>query len=486
MTAPTPRAPAAGPATEPEQLDASTLADEVRAGNRSALELLEHHLDRIERIDPALGAFVYRDDHGARQVAAAVDEAVARGVDPGPLGGLPLGIKELEEVEGWPHSFACALFADRFARLTSTQIERARRAGAVPVGQTASPEFGAASFTASTLHGVTRNPWNTSLTPGGSSGGSAAAVAAGLVPLATGSDTAGSLRIPAAFSGVVGFKGTYGRIPRGPGYVGSPNFRSYGALTRSVRDAARFVDCVAGHDERDPLSLPRPSPAYELALDGVELKEKKVAWTADLGFGVCDPDVAEAVREAASALTGAAQLEEVAVDVQLPDPAAAWNVLGLPDLHLALHPFFPERAAELSDTLRVSFEAAAAITVEDLSRANMARLELIQALASVFDRVDLILLPTTATPAFAAEGPMPSEIAGRMVDPLRTVALTYPFNLSGHPAISVPAGRVAGAPVGLQIVGRRHEDLLVLAAAAALERVLPWQLVAPYPANEPS
>lgn len=482
MTAPpASRAPAAAAAREsaPEHLEARRLADEVRAGLRSASALLEHHLERIERIDPELGAFVFLDRDGARATAEAVDDAVARGLDPGPLAGLPIGVKELEEVEGWPHSFACALFADRVAGFTSTQVARARAAGAVPVGSTASPEFGATSFTASVLHGVTRNPWDRARTPGGSSGGSAAAVAAGLVPLATGSDSAGSLRIPASFCGVVGFKGTYGRIPRGPGYVGSPNVRSYGALTRSVRDAARFVDCVAGHDERDPLSLPRPAVPYELAIDDVELAGKRVAWSADLGFGVCDATVAATARAAASVLVREAELDEHDVDVTLADPAAVWEILGLPDLYLALRGFFPERADEVPAGLRESFEAAAAISVDDLCRAHMARLQLVQSLADVFDRVDLLLLPTTATPAFAAEGPMPQEIAGRSVDPLLTVAPTYPFSLSGHPALSVPAGWVDGVPTGLQIVGRRHDDLAVLAAGAALERALPWPLVAP-------
>lgn len=488
MSAPqaSPHATARARAGKPhvEELDARAIADDVRAGRRSAADVLEHQLERIALLDPGLGAFVFLDVDGAREAAAKVDETVALGVDPGPLAGLPVGVKELEEVAGWPHTFACTLFADRVAGFTSTQVSRARAAGAVPLGLTASPEFGATSFTASTLHGVTRNPWNLDRTPGGSSGGSAAAVAAGLVPLATGSDSAGSLRIPASFSGVVGFKGTYGRVPRGPGYVGSPNFRNYGALTRSVRDAARFLDCVVGPDERDPLSLPHPGLSYELAIDGVELAGTRVAWTVDLGFGVCDADVTATTRTAAATLIREAAFDELDLEVALPDPAAAWEVLGLPDLYAGLRSFFPERAEEVPPGLRRGFESATEISVEDLCRGHAARQALVQALADLFDRVDLLLLPTTPTAAFAAEGPMPAEIAGRPVDPLLTVALTYPFSLSGHPAVSVPAGWVDSAPIGLQIVGRRHEDLLVLAAAAALERVLPWPLVAPMPPSD--
>lgn len=478
-------AAALGTGTPPlKALEASTIADDVRAGRRLASDVLEHHLERIERIDGKLGAFVFLAAEEARAAAEEIDRKVSLGLDPGALAGVPVGVKELEEVAGWPHTLACTLFAGRTATRTSTQMSRTRAAGGVPLGSTASPELGGASFTASRLHGVTRNPWSLDRTPGGSSGGSAAAVAAGLVPLATGSDSAGSLRIPASFSGVVGFKGTYGRIPRGPGYVGSPNFRNYGALTRSVRDTARFLDCVVGPDGRDPLSLPHPGCSYELALNDVDLTGTRVAWTADLGFGVCDPAVADTVRRAASELARSAALREVDLEVDLPDPTVAWQVLGLPDLYAALRPFVPEQAEEMSPELQASFATAAALSTEDLCEAHAARESLIQALADLFERVDLLLLPTTATAAFAATGPMPAEIGGRPVDPLLAVALTYPFNLSGHPAISVPAGSVDSAPVGLQIVGRRHEDLLVLAAAAAFERVRPWPLVAPIPLLE--
>lgn len=461
--------------------EARSIAEDVRAGRRAAVEVLEEHLERIARLDPMLGAFVHLDTGGARRIALAIDREVARGGDPGPLAGLPLGVKELEAVEGWPLTFASTLFAGNVARFTSTQVARARAAGAVPVGLTASPELGAASFTASRLHGVTRSPWDTRRTPGGSSGGSAAAVAAGLVPLATGSDSAGSLRIPASFCGLVGFKGTYGRVPRGPGFVGSPNLRNYGALTRTVRDTARFLDCVVGPDEHDPLSLPHPGIRYERAIDDVELAGCRVAWTQDLGFGVCDPDVARCVREAATALVREAELDEREVEVALPDPGEAFAVLMLPDLYTALACFFPDGDGIVPDDLRSSFEAAGRLGVADLARAHAARHALVEALATLFASVDLLLLPTTATPPFAAEGPMPSVIAGQPVDGLRSVGLTYPFNLSGHPALSVPAGLVDGLPIGLQIVGRRHEDLLVLAAGAALERVRPWQGGVPSP-----
>jgi aspartyl-tRNA(Asn)/glutamyl-tRNA(Gln) amidotransferase subunit A len=455
------------------------IADDVRRRRVRAADVVAHHLERIRRLDGPIGAFVHVDAEGAAAAAAEVDARVQRGEDPGPLAGVPIGVKELEDVAGWPHPRGSRVLADQIAATTSTQVTRLRRAGAIPVGLTASPEMGAASYTASLLHGVCRNPWNPALTPGGSSGGSAAAVALGLVPLATGSDSGGSLRIPAAYCGLVGFKGTYGRIPRGPLYVGLPNVRNYGALARTVADAARFLDCVVGADERDPLSLPHPGFSFEERVGEEPLRGLRAAWTEDLGFGACAPEMVRLVREAASALVRAAGLREVACEVRLPDPGDAWPTFLAPDLHALYAPFLPDRAGDVHPILSFMLGMTERLGTMDFARAGHARDGVVQRLADVFEQVDLLLLPTTSVPAFAAEGPMPTEIDGRSLPPIATVAQTYVFNLSGHPAVSVPAGMLGGAPVGLQIVGRRHDDVRVLAAAAAFERLRPWPALAP-------
>jgi aspartyl-tRNA(Asn)/glutamyl-tRNA(Gln) amidotransferase subunit A len=456
----------------------TVLADAIRRGELPARAVLEHHLARIARLDGPIGAFVFRDVEGARAAADAIDARVARGDDPGPLAGVPFAVKELEDVAGWPHPRGARVFADRIAATTSTHVSRLRSAGAVTVGLTASPEMGAASFTSSLLHGVCRNPWDPALTPGGSSGGSAAAVALGLVPFATGSDSGGSLRIPAAFTGLVGFKGTYGRVPRGPGYVGFPNVRNYGVLTRTVGDTARILDCVVGADERDPLSLPHPGFAFAEQLASFDLRGTRTAWTADLGFGVCDAQVAGVVRGAADRLVAGAGLAATDVTVALADPEEAWRILMAPDLLELYAPFIPAREDEVNPMLRFLFATAAGIGARDVGRAGLVRDAVVQGLAAVFEQVDLLLLPTTPIPAFAAEGPPPSTVAGRAVGPLTTVAQTYVFNLSGHPAVSVPAGMVGSTPIGLQIVGRRHDDLRVLAAAARFEELCPWAVLA--------
>jgi aspartyl-tRNA(Asn)/glutamyl-tRNA(Gln) amidotransferase subunit A len=461
-------------AAPPHVRSVTELAAAIRSGALRARVVLDHHLERIAELNPALGAFVFEDAAGARAAADAIDARIARGEDPGPLAGVPFGVKELEDVAGWPHPRGARVFADVIAATTSTHVARLRKAGAVPVGLTASPEMGAASFTASLLHGVCRNPWNLARTPGGSSGGSAAAVARGLVPFATGSDSGGSLRIPAAFTGLVGFKGTYGRVPRGPSYVGFPNVRNYGVLTRTVADTARILDCVVGADEHDPLSLPHPGFSFEESLARFDLRGTRTAWSTDLGFGACDTEVARVARAAADALVAGAGLTATDVRVALGDPEEAWRVLMAPDLLELYAPFLPARAAEVNPMLQMLFALADGLGMRDLARAVRVRDEVVQTLAHVFDEVDLLLLPTTPIPAFAAEGPPPQTIGDRTVGPITTVAQTYVFNLSGHPAISIPAGMVDGTPIGLQIVGRRHDDLRVLAAAARYEQVRPF------------
>ncbi|MFI0353599.1 amidase [Actinomadura sp. 9N407] len=450
-------------------------AELVRSGRVAAREVIGEALARIERLDGGLGAFVHVDAEGALERAREIDERVARGDDPGPLAGVPVGVKELHAVAGWPFAMGSALHAERIAAHTSTLVARAVAAGAIPIGGTASPEFGRASFTASALHGVTRNPWNPALTPGGSSGGSAAAVAAGMVPVATGTDGAGSLRIPASYCGLVGFKGTYGRVPRGPYHWGTAENDHYGVLTRTVQDTARYLDCVCGTDEYDRSSLPAPAEPFETALRTVELRGLRVAWTPDLGNAPCDPEVAAVVEAAAERFIAEAGVRRVSANLHLEAACgAAFRTLSVADVHAELRAAPAGRLGDVHPTVRRYGDAAAALDADALVDAHETRARLIAELAGAFERFDLLLTPATQVPAFPAEGPMPAEIAGRPVDHWGALAVTFPFNLSGHPAISVPAGTAGGAPVGLQIVARRHEDATVLAAAQAVEKLGLW------------
>lgn len=467
------------------RLDARTVAGEVRAGRLSALEVLDACLARISEHNDALNAFVFLDEVRARAVARAVDEVVAAGDDPGPLAGVPLGIKELEAVEGWPQTLASTAFRDRIAATTTTMTTRLLAAGAVPVGLTASPEIGHLPFTNSVLHGPTRNPWALDRTPGGSSGGSAAALAAGLVHLATGSDMGGSIRLPAGWSGVVGVKGTLGRIPRGPGYLGQANLIHYGPLARTVRDAARYLDCAAGVDHRDPMSLPPSGVPYETALEHVELADRRVAVLDDLGLCPSHPEVRAALHAAADALVAATGMTRAeGASLTFPDitPGAASILAADAD------PAMADAMAEIMGNLFVTEGAGPLmemaftgtdLSLEALARANQMRFTLNQRIADVFERADLIVLPTSPVPAFGCAGPLPTVVDGVEVGPAAAVLFTSPFNMSGHPVVSVPMGVVDGAPVGMQIVAPRHDDHVALAAAAVFEAVRPWPLLAP-------
>jgi aspartyl-tRNA(Asn)/glutamyl-tRNA(Gln) amidotransferase subunit A len=471
---------------ELHERSARAIADDVRSATVRARDVLEACLDRIERINPALNAFVFLDPARARAVADAVDASVAAGGDPGPLAGVPLGIKELESVEGWPDTRASTTRRDRIGTTTTTMTTRLLAAGAIPVGLTASPEIGHLPYTCSVLHGPTRNPWNLERTPGGSSGGSGAALAAGLVPLATGSDMGGSIRLPAGWSGVVGVKGTFGRIPRGPGYLGHADMIHYGPLARTVGDAARFLDVAAGTDERDPGSLPAPPVPFEQAMRGVDLAGLRVAVVDDNGLTPSHPGVRAALRTTADALIAATGLREVPLTLTLPDimPGAAAMMFADGDPAMAEH--MPEIMANLFATdgaapLMEAAYATAELTLEAMALGNQVRHALTAEMARTFDEADLLLIPCSPVPAFGCGGPLPTVIDGREVGPQACALFTGPFNMSGHPVVSVPMGMVDGAPVGMQIVARRHQDVVALAAALAVERAHPWPLLAPNP-----
>jgi aspartyl-tRNA(Asn)/glutamyl-tRNA(Gln) amidotransferase subunit A len=463
---------------------ARTIADAVRSGSLRARDVLEACLERIERLNPILNAFVFLDPDRARAAADAVDAQVAGGADPGPLAGVPLGIKELEQVAGWPDTRASTAYRDRVGAVTSTMTTRLLAAGAVPVGLTASPEIGHLFNTTSVLHGPTRNPWNLERTPGGSSGGAGAALAAGLVPLATGSDMGGSIRLPAGWSGVVGVKGTFGRIPRGPGWVGNADMIHYGPLARTVGDAARFLDVASGPHERDPNSLPAPAIPFEHQLGRTDLQGLRVAVVDDNGLSPSHPGVRDALHDAGASLIATIGGTEATIRLDLPDIMDGAAALMFCDADPAMADQMAEIMGNLFATpgagpLMETAFAGADLSIEAVHRSNQVRFALTQAMANAFEDADLILIPASPLPAIGCEGPLPTVVDGREVGPQAGALFTGPFNMSGHPIVVVPMGTVDGAPTGMQIVARRHQDGLALAAAAAYERARPWPLLAP-------
>ncbi len=469
--------------TEIWERDAWVLADSVRRGEQKSTELLDVFVERIEKFNPELNAFCYLDLESARARAAAVDAAVARGEDPGTWAGVPMGVKELVQVAGWPDTHGSLLHRDAIGTRDDTEPARLKAAGAILVGLTTSPEFGSTNWTRTYLHGTTRNPWNPERTPGGSSGGSAAAVSVGMMPICTGSDGGGSIRIPASYSGLFGFKTSFGRV----GYAG--NFDSAltsvpGPMCRTVRDAARYIDTIAGPTNNDPTSLPRPVRSYEHAVvsgDAVaELRGKRAAWSSTLGFAVCDPEVEELAYEAAMALCADAGIELVDVDVELPRPGGAWGLISSIDTAANHLDAARGRWDDITPVPRASLQGVDAINSEQLMRSLQRRFELLAAIGTVFDQVDLLLTPTTATTAFVAEGPPPFEIGGMKVGGMGSVPYTAPFNISGMPGVSIPVGLASDRlPVGLQAVGRRDDEVVVLACGAVAEAKRPWPKFAP-------
>ena len=458
-------------------------ATAIREGHMAALDLVERCLARIDRHNEELNAFVHLDADGARRAAAEVDSLVAAGRagELGPLAGVPFAVKDLEDCAGMPTSHGSLLYrgGDPVPH-DSEHVHRLRRAGAIPVGKTAAPEFGTLQYTRSKAWGTTRNAWDTSRTPGGSSGGTAAAVAAGLVPFGTASDGGGSTRIPAAFSGLVGLKPSHGRIPNPD--ADPSQTACYGALTTTVVDCARHLDVTAGPHDTDRLSLPASGFSYEQAIESLDVSGLRVGWSADLGFAAVDPEVRELAHAAAQELCDAAGLELHDVDVRLTDPVATWLSAGALSNWLSVdqHAHWPDRVDDMTPLVAADLRSSHDRPARTLAAGLRRRLRLQQDMAELYEHLDVLLTPSTAVVAFAAEGPPPTEIDGRRVDEAMSVPFTMLANLCGNPAMSVPAGLASdGLPVGVQVIGRRLQDEVPLRLARLYEQARPWPRTAP-------
>lgn len=463
-------------ADTPWTADACSLVEAFRRGERSPLEELHATFHAVDASDLNAVCFVDRE----RAEAAARQADVSQ-----PFGGVPLAVKELDAVAGWPDTEASVVFADRIASHTSVMVQRlVHTGGAVPFAQTTSSEFGGVNLTRTLLHGATRNPWSTDRTPGGSSGGSAAAVAGGLVTLATAGDGGGSIRIPAGFCGLVGLKATYGRIPRAPHHHLGNMTTVTGCVTRSVRDTARWFDICNGHDPRDPLSLPRVQ-GWEAALGTrrAALHGGRVALVDTWGGAVIAPSTWELIEQVAQHLMDALTLMRVdGLDTSLPRMGAAWSISGMLSIAAELGDRWPACADDLTPEMRFGLEATAG-RYDASARAKLEarRTALNERMAAIFDPVhgvDFVITASNPDVAFAAPGPLPDTFGGLTVGAGNNGLLTFPANLHGNPAISVPAGFVEGLPVGMQIVGRHFSEPDLLELARVLEHDRPWPLMA--------
>ena len=457
--------------TEPWLQDACSLVEAFRAKELTPVEAVQVVLDAAST-DP-YNAICHIDAEGALAAAQVADTSK-------PFGGVPFAVKELEPVLGWPFAYGTKLLEGNIGTHTMVHVERIRDlGGAIPVVQTTSSELGLVAYTSTKVHGTTTNPWDITRTPGGSSGGTAAAVSGGLVPIGTGTDGGGSIRIPAAYVGLVGFKTSFRRIPFAPQAQMEPLTSTVGCLSRSVRDTARWLDVANGSHPRDPFSLPRVE-GFELGLGSHELAGLRVAVLPTFGGATVHAEVQTIVEDASRQLIAAARMKQVELDFVLPDMGPAWAGPALPIMWAGMGAFWPDIRELLTDEVATAMEMAQGYDITMAAAIDPVRKQLNEVIADLFEQVDLVLCATNPDVAYPAAGPSPTHVGAVEVDAFNTGRLTMAMNITGVPAISVPAGLSGGGlPVGMQIVGQRHTDARLLSVAALLEQIRPWPLIAP-------
>jgi aspartyl-tRNA(Asn)/glutamyl-tRNA(Gln) amidotransferase subunit A len=460
-------------ATELCYMPATEMAAAIKAKKLSPVEVVDAVLARIDRLNPTLNAYCTVTHDAARAAAKAAEAAVMRGDDTGILHGVPVSIKDLIMTKGVRTTWGSKMFEQFVPEEDAPVVERLKGAGAIVLGKTNTPEFGFKGVTDNPVFGPTRNPWSLVHTPGGSSGGGAAAVAAGLGPLAVGTDGGGSIRIPCSCCGLIGLKPTLGRVAAAPTYGGLETLSHTGPMTRMVRDGALMMNAIVGPDPRDLSSLPADGTDY-VAEIGRGVQGLRLAWTPDWGYTPVDPEVRRMTEAAAKRFTQAGcRLDDANPGFQ--NPEARFLVVFTGSMAARLGDKLPEWRDRFDPGLvQLLEEGAKHSAVQFVNAANWRR-TLSDTFAKFFARYDLLLTPTLAAPPLPLGVDYYEEIGGHKVNPPGWLAFTYPINMTGYPAATVPCGwTTAGLPVGLQIIGPRFADALVLRAAAAFEGVSPW------------
>lgn len=486
--------PDAGAPADLIDAGAARLADMLATGETSAAEIMQAHLDRIEAVNGAVNAIVTRRDPDACLAEARADDAArARGEPLGPLAGLPLAMKDLAPTAGIRTTFGSPNYADNVPAQDGFLAARLRAAGAILVGKTNTPEFGLGSHTFNEVFGATLNPWNPATTPGGSSGGASVALAMRMLPMADGSDMMGSLRNPAGWCNVMGFRPSWGRVPNADSAdLYAHQLSTDGPMARSAADMALMLDALAGFDPRAPLSLATEGASFRAGLAGAEgaAKGLRIGWLGDWnGRWPTEPGILATCETALKALES---LGATVVPLVPDHPFDAiwdswttlrsWAVAGkwAPD-----HADPAKRAAMKPEAIW-EVERGLALSAMDIHRAVVLRADWHRALLGAFAEVDLLAAPSAQTWPFPVEWRYPEEIAGTPMDTYhRWMEAMLPASLTGLPAVSVPAGfsgpeaRAEGLPIGLQLIGPGRADLAVLRAAAAFETAAPWTLRRP-------
>lgn len=453
-------------------LGAHQIAGMVRQRRAKAQAVMCDFLDRTERLEPRLNSYAWLDAEGALAAAAEIDRRVDAGEDPGPLAGVPVSVKDLIAVAGLPLTFGSRQFAHNVAAQDAPSVQRVRAAGGCIVGKTTTSELGSKAVGDSPLTGTTANPWRAGYTSGGSSAGAAAGVAAGLVPLALGTDGGGSIRIPASFCGLVGIKGSFGRVPVWPASA-TPGLAHVAPLARTAREAILLFDAIAGSHASDPASMQLTSWHWREirgATPGL-----RIGWCEDFEYGWADPEVKAATRQAAQVLCAALGTQPQHWAGLREDPAFAWSTEFYAGIAARLGVAEAARAdveAQLDPLLARQIQHVRALGDQGRRDAQLQRARCAREIQGIFERFDLLLMPATPVTAFPAGRNAPAAYPG--TGAVEWSYFTYPFNLSGNPAASFPVGlSCAGLPIGLQLVVRIGAEELLFNALLALEAALP-------------
>lgn len=454
------------------------LAAMIREKEVSPVEVVDVFLERIERFNPKINAFCTVADHQARQKAKEAEKKVLQGEQLPPLHGIPIGIKDLTPTKGIRTTYGSKVFENNIPDHDAVFVQRVVDAGAIVLGKTNTPEFGYTGITDNLLFGSTSNPWHDQRIAGGSSGGSAAAVAAGLVPVAEGSDGGGSVRIPASACGVYGMKPTFGRIPfeTGPSkFSANSPFLHHGTLTRNVEDAAYMLNVLQGPHAGDPYSLPAATKKFH-PLAGIRLKKLKIAYSPDLDFYEVDHQVKRAMEQAVKQFEQlGCSVKEVSPGLQHGGELITQTFVNLWAVHFAafFERFLSRWEEQLSPGFVATIKSGREIKAVDYKRLELARSKVYTKIEHIFSNYDLLITPTLAVPAFP-HGAGPKQINGKKVNPYTDWMLTSVFNLTGHPAASINCGfSDDGLPIGLQIIAPRFREDMIFSVSKAFEVVNP-------------